>query len=398
MSTAATTEVLYALTVARSPTRPSPEDVLAKNHHTSTGFRNPWESYRHLSSKEITQAMISRRLSGKANNPDTTPPTVTVRDSQFLPTRDTPKLRATWLGHACYYVEFPGGLRVLFDPVFDARCGPGYGGLVLGPKRFTDPACQVKDIPFIDVVVISHNHYDHLSYPTIREIAKRHPNCHFFAPLGNKAWFHSCGIQNITESDWWDEIDIALSPKENKTTQVEPIGEASTTAEIKARISCLPSQHITARTLFDRSKTLWAAWSIESGGSKVYFAGDSGYRSVEELPEGEDDWDPKYQFPICPAFKQVGDFRGPFDLGLIPIGAYAPRHFFSPVHADPHDAVHIFRDTKCEKALGMHWGTWVLTEEDVLEPPKKLKEALKKNGLPESGIFDVCDIGESREF
>lgn len=125
---------------------------------------------------------------------------------------------------------------------------------------------------------------------------------------------------------------------------------------------------------------------------------DSGYRAVDELPEGEDDWDPKYNFPVCPAFEQVGEFRGPFDLGLIPIGAYAPRHIFSPAHSDPHDAVRIFKDTKCKKALGMHWGTWVLTEEDVLEPPKKLKEALKKHDLAENGVFDVCDIGESREF
>jgi L-ascorbate metabolism protein UlaG (beta-lactamase superfamily) len=356
-------------------------------------------------------------LKGKANNPDTTPPTVTVRKPEFLPSRDTPKLRATWLGHACYYVEFPSGLRVLFDPVFEARCGPCCGPYHLGPKRYTEPPCQIKDIPVIDAVVISHNHYDHLSYPTVSEIAKRHPNCHFFAPLGNKSWFHSSGIENVTELDWWDERDIAMSPKEGKDPQVEPVGEASATADIKARISCLPCQHVTARSPFDKYKTLWASWAIESGGSKVYFAGydklpkstseccfanlhssDSGYRAVDELPEGEDDWDPKYNFPICPAFEQVGEFCGPFDLGLIPIGAYAPRHIFSAAHSDPHDAVRIFKDTKCKKALGMHWGTWVLTEEDVLEPPKKLKEALKKHDIAETGVFDVCDIGESREF
>lgn len=94
----------------------------------------------------------------------------------------------------------------------------------------------------------------------------------------------------------------------------------------------------------------------------------------------------------------MGNFRGPFDLGLIPIGAYAPRHVWSPAHGDPHDAVSIFQDTKCKKALGIHWGAWVLTEEDVTEPPKKLKEALKKFDLPETGVFDVVDIGESREF
>lgn len=119
---------------------------------------------------------------------------------------------------------------------------------------------------------------------------------------------------------------------------------------------------------------------------------------MDEIPEGEDDYDPKYNFPICPAFAQVGEFRGPFDLGLIPIGAYAPRHIFSSAHADPHDAVRMFKDTKCKNALGMHWGTWVLTEEDVLEPPRKLKEALKKHNIAEEGVFDVCEIGESREF
>jgi L-ascorbate metabolism protein UlaG (beta-lactamase superfamily) len=224
-------------------------------------------------------AYSSRRLNGKANTPDTTPPTVTVRKPEFLPTRDTPKLRATWLGHACYYVEFPSGLRVLFDPVFEARCGPRCGPYLLGPKRFTEPPCQIKDIPVIDAVVISHNHYDHLSHPTVSEIAKRHPDCHFFAPLGNKAWFHSSGIQNVTEMDWWDERGIELSPKDGKGPQVEPAGEASVTAEIKARISCLPCQHITARGPFDKYKTLWASWAIESGGSKVYFAG------YEPLPQ-----------------------------------------------------------------------------------------------------------------
>lgn len=214
------------------------------------------------------------RLKGNGNNPDTKPPTVTVRKPDFLPSRETPKVRATWLGHACYYVEFPGGLRVLFDPVFEARCGPCCSPipLTLGPKRFTEPPCQIKDIPIIDAVVISHNHYDHLSFPTVSEIAKRHPRCHFFVPLGNKSWFHSGGIHQVTELDWWDEREIALSSQENGP-QVEQVGETSAVAEIKARISCLPCQHVTARGAFDKYKTLWASWVIESGGSKVYFTG-----------------------------------------------------------------------------------------------------------------------------
>lgn len=115
--------------------------------------------------------------------------------------------------------------------------------------------------------------------------------------------------------------------------------------------------------------------------------------------EGEDDWSEKYKdLPICPAFKDIGRLRGPFDLGLIPIGAYMPRWIMSPMHANPRDSVEIFRDTNCKRAMGIHWGTWVLTEEDVLEPPQKLKEALSHHGIAETGVFDVCDIGESREF
>lgn len=131
----------------------------------------------------------------------------------------------------------------------------------------------------------------------------------------------------------------------------------------------------------------------------MWFGGDTGYRAVPKESDGEDDWSEKWShLPHCPAFKDIGRLRGPFDLGLIPIGAYMPRFVMSSMHANPRDAVEIFRDTQCKRALGIHWGTWVLTEEDVLEPPKKLKEALKLHDIPETGIFDVCDIGESREF
>jgi N-acyl-phosphatidylethanolamine-hydrolysing phospholipase D len=123
---------------------------------------------------------------------------------------------------------------------------------------------------------------------------------------------------------------------------------------------------------------------------------DTGYRTVPELDEGVDDY--SIDLPHCPAFAQIGALRGPFDLGFIPIGAYSPRWLFSSVHANPFDSANIFVDTKCKKALGMHWGTWVLTEEDVMEPPRLLKEALKRKEIAETGVFDVCDIGESREF
>lgn len=321
----------------------------------------------------------------------------------FLPTRSTTTLRATWLGHACYFVEFPSGLRVLFDPVFSERCSPFSW---LGPKRFTDVPCQIEEIPIVDAVVISHNHYDHMDHPTIMKIKARHPNVHFFVPLRNKKWFLESGFtaDQVTELDWWEERDIKLAPAgkqglivsaDTKSSLEDTSGSA---AAIVARISCLPCQHTSARTAFDKGHTLWASWSVESGDKKIWFGGDTGYRAVPQLPEGEDDYGEGHNYPHCPAFEQIGKLRGPFDLGMIPIGAYDPRFIFSSMHANPFDSVKIFQDTMCKRAMGIHWGTWVLTEEDVMEPPMLLKKALKQNGLAEEGVFDVCDIGESREF
>ncbi len=161
----------------------------------------------------------------------------------------------------------------------------------------------------------------------------------------------------------------------------------------------LPCQHASGRRAGDKDHTLWASWAVSSGGKSVWFGGDTGYRAVPELPDNIDDYGPDYDsLPRCPQFKHIGNLRGPFDLGLIPIGAYSPRFLFSPVHANPFDAVEIFKDTKCKRAMGIHWGTWVLTSEAIDEPPKILKEALKASGLAETGVFDVCAIGESREF
>jgi N-acyl-phosphatidylethanolamine-hydrolysing phospholipase D len=357
-----------------------------------------------------------RKISGQSKSPDTTPPTVPVRTPTFLPSRETPNLRATWLGHACYYVEFPGGLRVLFDPVFEDCCAPIKAK---GLKRYTPPPCEIEDLPIVDVVVISHSHYDHLSYPTTQRIQKKFPDAHFFAPLGNKKWFEKCGITLVTELDWWESRTVKLDERaggEKRSVSVSESDLGSKTGGISATIGALPCQHVSARTPFDKCKTLWASWSVESGGSKVWFGGylffspispqsnthnylrDTGYRTVPYTDPSVDDYGPEFaHLPVCPAFAHIGQHRGPFDLGLIPIGAYEPRFLFSNVHADPKDSANIFVDTKCRKALGMHWGTWVLTEEDVLEPPRKLKEALEWKGVdPER--FGVCEIGESREF
>ena len=301
------------------------------------------------------------------------------------------------------YLEFPSGLRVLLDPVFEDRCCPsGFPG----PKRYTPTPCSLGDLPIVDVVVISHSHYDHLSLPSVKELAHRHPKALFAVPLGLEKWFKSAGIQSVVELDWWQDVDISLSassPGGEKAigativaAGAEPPADANA---ITARFSCLPCQHTSARTPFDLAHTLWASWAISSGGKSVWFGGDTGYRTVPRLPEDEDDYGAAHaDLPRCPAFKDIGAIKGPFDLGLIPIGAYDPRWIFSSMHADPQDAVEIMRDTGCKKAVGIHWGTWVLTEEDAWAPARRLKEALKKRGMEEVGVFDVTDVGETREY
>ncbi|KKA27348.1 hypothetical protein TD95_003211 [Thielaviopsis punctulata] len=406
----------YFASVTKLPqTRGMPEDVAPNSHHVLkngkiAGFKNIYESWGSGASPLHIFGVMARlagemqltsetrlALRGQLKFPDTSPPTVPVVKPSFLPTRASPgaKLRATWLGHACYYVEFPSGLRVLFDPVFEDRCSPLS---FMGPKRYTEKPCDLADLPAVDAVVISHSHYDHLSHPSVLEVQKHHPNAHFFVGLGLEKWFRHEGIQNVTEMDWWE--DAKLQVQRQPSSQPTSLPSASLFPEtIEATISCTPCQHTSARTPFDKDSTLWCSWAVVSGGKSVWFGGDTGYRAVPyKALETADDDSAASNLPRCPQFQQIGRLRGPFDLGLIPIGAYAPRAAMSPMHANPYDAVEIFKDTQCARALGIHWGTWALTVEEVMEPPRMLRAALAKSGLPETGVFDTCNIGESREF
>ncbi|PBK88129.1 Metallo-hydrolase/oxidoreductase [Armillaria gallica] len=286
------------------------------------------------------------------------------------------EIKATWLGHACYLVELPfvtslgRGARVLFDPVFSDRCSPSQS---FGPKRFTEPPCKIEDIPEVDAVVISHNHYDHLDNHTLSTLFKRTRKPHAFAPLGNEKHFESIGIPNghAHTLDWWDARRVEIPGTSFKLT-------------------CTPAQHLTGRGLLDQGKTLWSSWAVEGEGKKVYFTGDTGYRSVKD---GENE----AERPVCPAFKEIGERFGGFDLAMIPIGAYNPRWFMSTIHCAPQDSVRIFKDIRAKKAVAMHWGTWILTTEDITEPPKRLAEECRKIGIDEAN-FLVSDIGETKYF
>ncbi|KAK6085712.1 nape-hydrolyzing phospholipase d [Seiridium cupressi] len=397
---------MFSTTVTQ-PSRlgPVPEDATTQTHHVkdnsgkTTKFMNPHESYVPPNLWDIFGMMWSNTF-GRSPFPKPESDVVDVVRPQLLSSRTgvegSQELRATWLGHACYYVEYPSGLRVLFDPVFEDHCAPIKSASF---KRYTQPACEISELPFVDAVCISHSHYDHLSVDSVKTIHKNFPRAHFFVGLGLKDWFVKTGLgNNVTECDWWEDVEVTLTPEKGT--------EEKATEPITARISCLPCQHSSGRNGFDRDKTLWCSWAVASGSAatpesqkSVLFLGDTGYRAVPKLPADVDDYEHPYdKLPTNPQFAQVGNLRGPFDLGLIPIGAYAPRGLFSGMHGNPYDAVEMFRDTQCKRAMAIHWGTWILTTEDLREPPKLLKEALRRRGIAEEGVFDICKVGETRSF
>jgi N-acyl-phosphatidylethanolamine-hydrolysing phospholipase D len=248
--------------------------------------------------------------------------------------------------------------------------------------------CTPDELPVVDAVVISHNHYDHLDLAAIRYLFQCWKGeIHFFAPLGIASWFISLGIpsEQVTELDWWDTAVL----------HVPLLG--------KAQLTCTPSQHTSGRSIFDNGSTLWSSWVLQeitadetTVARKLYFAGDTGYRSVPSngMTAAEEE-----KFPHCPAFKEIGLQLGPFDVALLPIGLCQPRHLMSPVHCNPWDSVQIHKDIKSKVSIGMHWGTvrGGLSQdyEDVRDPPCWWKQASEAAGLQWGLEAMLLDIGET---
>ncbi|KAK7001493.1 Zn-dependent hydrolase oxidoreductase family [Favolaschia claudopus] len=380
-------------------------------HSKPTEFHNPWPSFRsnQLPGFKDAVTMLPYMFSMLTNSSSVLPdketvakipiqkPTWGVGDSKLV-AENAQKIKATWLGHACFLVELPSatagvrGPRILFDPVFSDRCSPNQW---MGPKRYTPPPCSLEDIPEIDAIVISHNHYDHMDTTSLTNLLARTPAPHVFAPLGNESYFEGLSIPASRAHclDWWDARRVTSSAASPTTFD----------------ITFTPGQHFTGRGLRDRFKSLWGGWVVESSPSpqtsssssaenttppaRIYFGGDTGYRSVpSDTDDGPD------TLPVCPAFKEIGArFASGFDFAMIPIGAYQPRRAMSPVHCAPRDSVALFQDIRARRALGMHWGAWFLTTEHALEPPRLLKEEGRKKGI-EEGAFGVCGIGETVVF
>ncbi|KAJ3272134.1 hypothetical protein HDV01_005899 [Terramyces sp. JEL0728] len=321
-------------------------NALPAHHNPSGGFINPWSSFIATSFTDVFKMFGSVMSTTPKPTANELPKVIDVDFKKIKAINDgeaRETMMATWLGHAAVLLSVKGS-NVLFDPCLSERCSP--------------------ELPNVDVVVISHNHYDHLDLPVMQKLAKK--DTWFFVPLGNKELLVSSGISNVIECDWWDEYQVSND-------------------RFDIKIACTPCQHFTGRSLTDRFKTLWSSWVVLSGEKRFFFGGDTGYRTVREGMDEE-------TAPTCPAFKEIGDKYGPFNLSAIPIGAYSPRWFMSAVHCNPRDAVDLHLDIKSLKSVGMHWGTFILTNEPVNEPPVKLLEEMKKRGL-DPNAFHVVDVG-----
>ena len=263
----------------------------------------------------------------------------------------------TWIGHASTLIQV-GGSNILTDPIFSERASPVS---FAGPKRHTPPGVALGELPHVDAVLISHNHYDHLDEPSVRALAAQSGGSPLFiVPLGVKAWLAAVGVERAVELDWWQSARVGA-----------------------VEIVFTPAQHWSGRSLGDRMATLWGSYAIFAPDFQAWFAGDTAYS--EDFAE---------------IHRRFAERHGPgrgFDLALVPIGAYEPRWFMRAQHVDPTEAVQIHRDVHAERSLGIHWGTFELTDESLDEPPRSLARATHQAGLADDA-FTVLAIGETRRF
>ncbi|KAK7102146.1 N-acyl-phosphatidylethanolamine-hydrolyzing phospholipase D-like isoform X2 [Littorina saxatilis] len=323
------------------------EEELSKPICKNGRYSNPWETWKDVSLlRYFYSVAITRNESNVPSQKelDQTLPIIKPDISQFEQPLQL-GVRMMWIGHATVVAQLDG-FTVITDPVFSQRASATQW---VGPKRYRDPACSVEELPKLDAVLISHNHYDHLDHDTVVALNKRFgKDLRWFVPMGLKSWMREVGCENVMEMTWWDE------------QEVEGTGGV--------RVACTPCQHWCKRGATDDNEVLWSSWCVLGPKESFYFAGDTGY---------------------CPGFKQIGRKYGPFTTAAIPIGAYHPRWFMSPQHVDPSQALDIHTDIKSKHSIGIHWGTFILTSEHYLEPQKLLKSEVEKLGLSPSAFVTV---------
>lgn len=324
----------------------------ASSHRSADGrFLNPWAGARPPTFRDVITWSRTRR-----STPRPRPVLPTHVQPEILHPRATNgTLSATWVGHSTVLVQV-GAFNVLTDPMWSGRASPVQWA---GPQRLTAPGVALDALPPIDIVLLSHDHYDHLDAATVRSIARRHPSARWFTPLGVARYVRRWGARTVTELDWWDAVDTD-----------------------GVRVACVPAQHASGRTPFDRMRTLWCGWTLRAGAHAIYFAGDTAYHSE---------------------FGDIARRHGPFDLCVLPIGAYEPRWFMRPVHVNPEEAVRAYVDIAGAHpgtrpiALAIHWGAFSLADEPMDEPPRRAAEVWRAAGLAMDDLW-ILSLGETRRL
>jgi N-acyl-phosphatidylethanolamine-hydrolysing phospholipase D len=306
--------------------------ILPAHHRPDGGFRNPWPSARlHGFGDFLKWTLIERRRKPRRPDPgaDAFPRAVPA----FVFPRTAPETRTvTWVGHTTFLLQI-GGINILVDPIWSDRASPVS---FAGPRRRVPPAVDFDALPPIDLVVLSHDHYDHLDARTIRRLAKRYPAAVFLAPLGVGRILTRLGVRDIVEKDWWEDTSFS-----------------------SLKFTCVPAQHFSGRGMTNRNSTLWCGWVIEYGQYRILFAGDTA---------------------LHPEFATIVTRCGPIDMTMLPIGAYEPRWFMGAVHMNPEDclaAVAAIRSAQADKpvtVVASHWGTFKLTDEPLDEPPRRMRD------------------------
>ncbi len=287
----------------------------------------------------------------RTSQPSAWPASVALGAQPVPPTPVNGEIVATWINHATFLLQTAAG-NILTDPVYGERASPFEWA---GPQRVHQPGVSFENLPRIDVVLLSHDHYDHCHLPTLRRLAAASQPL-VITPLGNAALARRAGLQRVVELDWW---------------QSHPITSA-TGPELAVTLT--PARHWSNRLSGARNGRLWGGFYLRTGGHRVYFSGDTGYDA---------------EF-----FRAIGRDLGPPDLAMIPIGAYEPRWFMAAQHCNPAEAVEIHRDVRARLSLAMHWGTFQLTDEAREAPVEALVAALQNAGL-RADEFRALAPGES---
>ena len=323
-------------------------------------FQNPFPEFKFMSFTELLRFRLwETNNTSLPSSKDTLDETLPYSNN-FAEVNESHSNLVSWIGHATCLLKI-SGIFVLTDPIFSQNCSPIQLNVSNGLRRFRQPGLQLSEIPHVDAIAISHNHYDHLDYHSVIDINKKFPEAQWFVPLGLKSWFVSSGLSEtrVCELNWWKESEHTFSSGQKLT------------------FTCLPAQHWTLRNGMDKNHTLWCGWGIKSEDKNVYFAGDTGYNTT--------------------IFNQIGEHCGPFDLSLIPIGAYEPRNLLKCQHVNPAEAVKVHKEVKSKFSLGIHWGTFMLGYENYLAPKTELSAALQEEGVDERE-FVVFKHGETGPF